>query len=284
MIKNVVKDGRARKRSVLMWHVSGNNPSSRQIGSNSNPTRQRFPQPSSPSSLNPFFEKMPLFPRVEYEKNNGSKPVMIFLAGYPDNERSGWGTIVPEEMSKDYDLHFLCLPGYEKGGKVPGWGWNFDELVEFLHLTISQVNKDLPVVLVTHDWGAFLGLLYQTKYPQNVRKLILFDVGMLDVFTVSLKSMIYITMYQVWLALSFIVSRVAGVFAGTIFMAIFFLPIFRPLWPTTDVPPINRNEIRSDKCYTYFHLWKKLLTTLKVPKVKFPTMPTLYMVIFQFFH
>jgi hypothetical protein len=60
---------------------------------------------------------MPLFPNVPYDKNNGNKPKMIFLAGFPDNERSGWGTVVPEEMGKMYDLHFLCMPGYEKGGR-----------------------------------------------------------------------------------------------------------------------------------------------------------------------
>jgi pimeloyl-ACP methyl ester carboxylesterase len=164
-------------------------------------------------------------------------------------------------------------------GKVPGMGWSFGDLIEFLHLTISDITKGDDFVLVTHDWGAFLGLLYQTKYPDKIKKLVLLDVGMLDVFTVSLTSMIYITMYQVWNALSFIVSRIFGVTIGTIFMGLFYLPIFKPLWPTrNEIPPVPRKEIRADKCYPYFHLWKQLLTTLKVPKVDFPRMPTLYLV------
>ncbi len=53
---------------------------------------------------------MPLFPVVSYEKNSG-KPKLVLIGGFPDNETSSWGKVVPEKLSQDYDLYFLCLPG-----------------------------------------------------------------------------------------------------------------------------------------------------------------------------
>lgn len=173
----------------------------------------------------------------------------------------------------------ICLIlGYEKGGKIPFWGYNFPELIQFFDQTIdSIIGKEKNCTLICHDWGAFIGLLYQTKYPQKVKKLVLLDVGMVTPFTASLKSLIYVTMYQVWFVLSFLVSRVLGSFIGTIFMGLFFLPIFRPLWPSYDPPPVPRNEVRVDKCYPYFHLWKDLIR-FKMPDWTFPKCPTLYLV------
>jgi pimeloyl-ACP methyl ester carboxylesterase len=221
---------------------------------------------------------MQFFPRVEYEKNNGKKPKMIFLAGFPDNQTSGWGKTLPEQLSKNYDLFFLCLPGYEKGGHIPKWGYSFDQLIAFLHATINDIApKNEKYLLVCHDWGAFLGLLYQTSYPENISKLVLFDIGMTSLGSADLKSIFHIMIYQLWFCFSFIISQVLGVFIGTLVMGIFFIPIFKPLWPSHDRPLVPREEIRADKCYPYLALWKDLIV-LKEPKVTFPTMPTFFMV------
>ena len=34
-----------------------------------------------------------------------------------------------------------------------------------------------PVILVTHDWGAYIGYLYEKKYPARVKTMIAMDVG-----------------------------------------------------------------------------------------------------------
>ncbi len=169
------------------------------------------------------------------------------------------------------------MKGYEKGGNIPLWGYNFHQLIEFLDATLGQKVSQDRYTLVCHDWGAFIGLLYQTKFPDKVKKLVLLDVGMVTPFTASLKSLLYVSMYQIWFVISFLVSRVIGAYLGTIFMGIFYLPIFKPLWPSYDRPPVPRREISVNKCYPYLYLWKDLLS-LKFPNITFPICPTLYMV------
>lgn len=169
------------------------------------------------------------------------------------------------------------MKGYEKGGNIPLWGYNFHQLIEFLDVTLDQKVSQDRYTLVCHDWGAFIGLLYQTKFPDKVKKLVLLDVGMVTPFTASLKSLLYVSMYQIWFVISFLASRVIGAYLGTIFMGIFYLPIFKPLWPSYDRPPVPRREISVNKCYPYLYLWKDLLS-LKFPNITFPICPTLYMV------
>ena len=217
------------------------------------------------------------YPKVEY--NEGSDlPTLVFLAGFPDNELSSWGTKIPEHYKQTHHCVFFCLPGYEKGGKVTGWGYNFDELIALLNVSIEQsVPLKKKFTLISHDWGAHLALLYQNAYPDRVEKLVLIDVGMTTPFTMPIKHLFIITFYQVWFATTFVLYRLFGRTISLLYMALFFLPIFKWIHPTWDKPPVPTKEIRPDKCYPYFHLWKNLLTgRVKFPK--FPSCPTLYLV------
>jgi pimeloyl-ACP methyl ester carboxylesterase len=219
---------------------------------------------------------MPLFPRVEVNAGSG-KPKIVFLAGFPDNQTSGWGKTLPEHFAKDFHLIFLCLPGYEKDGTIPWWGYNFKQLIEFLHLTILDICKDEKFLLVAHDWGCYVSMLYQNKHPEQIKKLVLLDVGLLKPHTIPIVHALIITGYQIWFAVSFIVCQLLGSTIGTIFMGLYFLPFLKPIWPTTDKGNISLKEIRADKCYPYFYLWKSILT-LNMISPSFPNCPTLYLV------
>lgn len=221
---------------------------------------------------------MTTVPHFPYEKNDGKKPKLILFGGFPDNETSSWGTAVPEALSKTYDLYFICLPGYEKGGKVEGWGYPLDDIVDRMHYTIQKIfGENQPAPIVSHDWGAVVSLMYQTKYPETVSRLVLIDVGMINPANVGIKTIFYMTIYQVWFAICFLLSRFLGVVIGSVLMNFFFLPIFAPLWPCTDAPPIPREEVSVDKCYPYYQVWAGLLQG-KPPKQKFPKCPTLFLV------
>jgi pimeloyl-ACP methyl ester carboxylesterase len=222
---------------------------------------------------------MTLFPCVEHKSNTGDKPKIVFVAGFPDNETSAWGKHLPNELSKHYDLFFLCFPGYEYHGTIQKWGYSFEELIDSLDMTLAKIYSGCSekYTLICHDWGAFLGLLYQTKHFSKIEKLVLFEVGMSSINSIGYLNLFRISLYQLWFAVAFILSQLVSMKLGTLFMSILLFPIFRPLLPCTDKPPVPDNQIHAGKCYPYFYLWKDLLQ-LKEPHMKFPPMPTFYMV------
>lgn len=50
-----------------------------------------------------------------------------------------------------------------------------DQIAELLHQL--EDASDLPVILVGHSWGAWLGCLFACRYPKKVKKLILIGAG-----------------------------------------------------------------------------------------------------------
>lgn len=219
-----------------------------------------------------------MLPIVEINKDP-KLPKIVFLAGFPDNQTSGWGHVLPETLAADYHLIFLCLPGYEIGGTIRPWGYNFEDIIDMLDSTILSTlsSPDEKVVLVAHDWGSVISFWYLAKYGSNVSKFISLDVGMVDIFNLPLKDIFIISTYQAWFAFSFVVSQYCGSLFGTLLMAIFFLPIFSPLWPTRgEKPHVPKEAITADKCYPYYYLWKKILSG-KIPKSEFPKIPTLFL-------
>lgn len=217
------------------------------------------------------------FPSVEYNKGSGL-PTIVFFGGFPDNETSGWGSVFPAVFKQTHHVVFICLPGYNKGGKLRPWAYNREELLDLLHVTLQQVvPNNEKFDLVTHDWGAHYGLSYQNIHPENIKTLTLIDVGMFNPKTLPLYTFIVISSYQSWFAMSYLLSQTLGHLVALVFMGIFFLPIFDVLKPTVENIYVPIKSITPEKCYPYYYVIKSLLTgTVKLPK--FPTCPTLYMV------
>jgi len=219
------------------------------------------------------------FPKIEINKDL-KLPKIVFLAGFPDNQTSGWGHVLPEKLaSSDHHLIFLCLPGYDLGGSVRPWGYDFDELVEILRVTIDEVvtSPDEQITLIAHDWGCFVSYLYLAKYGSRVSKFVSIDVGIIDLSKMRIKDICLICIYQWWFAFSYLVSQYLGVLVGTLMMALFYLPIFRPVWPTrNERPHVPKESITVDKCYPYYHTWRQVLRG-KVPKLKYPSCPTFFL-------
>lgn len=57
--------------------------------------------------------------------------------------------------------------------------YRIDDLVEELHLQLLSIGQE-PVALIGHSWGAWLGILFAARHPQQVEKLILVDSGPLE--------------------------------------------------------------------------------------------------------
>jgi pimeloyl-ACP methyl ester carboxylesterase len=216
------------------------------------------------------------------EKGIKSGPPMVFMSGFPDNETCGWGKVLPEELGKKYRLIFICLPGYSETPTNPPqnkkWGYEQEEVLAMMHGTIESVGlSSKPFVLVAHDWGAFFSMLYTNRHPEIVSKLILCDVGMVNPANLPVATIPYIMFYQIYFAVSYIISQVISYALGN---AIFwsFRLFFQFMLPTPhDRFHLPESEITVAKCYPYYYLWKRLLTGTALV-AKFPSCPLLFMV------
>lgn len=218
------------------------------------------------------------WPKLEVG-GGSSKPTIVFLAGFPDNQESAWGPQLRAAICQDYHAVFLCLPGFEKNGVPRPWGYKFDELLDMLHATIEQsTRRDEQIYLVGHDWGAILAMKYQNKYPNKVKKLGLIDVGMLTLQTASLSQIFFLMLYQVWYALCYLISQVFSKKLAEVLVMLFSLKIFDSFSVGVEE---GKERMREDsnvvlRCYVYFYLWRSILTgTLKDPTM--PTCPILFL-------
>ena len=186
-------------------------------------------------------------------------PVLVLLAGYPDDMSSGWGLTNLKTLSEEYRLICLALPGYDKPRTaVRSWGWDLPEIVEVLHHTIQFYLAEENVTtysMIVHDWGAYLGLCYQNIYPQEINKMVLFDVGI--VTKPPLLDSLRIVFYQWYFALSFAFSQLFSVTIANVSLLFFFLFVsWTPLGPCPhDRVPRPRQEVDIQQAYPYWYFW-----------------------------
>ena len=235
---------------------------------------------------------MKLFPYVEFKRGKGTsskKEIIVFLAGFPDDAVSGWQPLVDRLLrnsddNEEKDLHLicLCLPGYETGAaKMPLWGYTFFELTQMMHATLEHLlpGDHVRYTLVLHDWGCFVGFLYQTYHPSKISRTVALDVGFLQIEEAPLRHTLILIFYQSMFAISFIVSQLLGHLVGQcgFVLSLFFLSMLPFLSPCPhDRTPRPLSEISVEMCYPYYQMWKDIFTN-KVLKAKFPQTPLLFM-------
>ena len=183
------------------------------------------------------------------------RPVMVFVAGFPDDEISGWGNMI-YKFSETHRLICLCWPGYQRGGaaSLPRFGYNVLEVIEAMHETLADISTEENIdnfTLVCHDWGSYLSLLYQNKYPERVSSVVCFDVGVLK--KPPLKDMVVILFYQLWFCFSYIVACFLGRWTGQALLFFFFI-ILNPLVGPSPYDKVNRPpmDISVFMCYPYW--------------------------------
>lgn len=213
------------------------------------------------------------------------KDVIVMLAGFPDDTLSGWGASNIESMAKEYRVICLCLPGYDNPKEnIKAWGWDLPEIMDMLHTTIEYHIAEEGASsynLIVHDWGAFFGLCYQNVHPERIKRLVLFDIGV--VTKPPLMDMLRIVFYQWYFALTYAISQLLSKFIAKMILLFFFLFIsWTPLAPCPwDKPPRNRNEVDVQQCYPYWYFWfgkhgYLRLGPKKMLRPVFPTCPTFF--------
>lgn len=103
------------------------------------------------------------------------RPVLFCLHGL------GGTPLSFHELALTLQDHYRIIAPYIPGsGKTEDFpaadGYAMPSLVEWLHEVITQVTGQ-PVYLLSHSWGAHIGLFFQKSYPNAIQKHLMLDGG-----------------------------------------------------------------------------------------------------------
>ena len=111
-------------------------------------------------------------------------------------------------------------------------------------------------VLVVHDWGAFLGMQLQRRYPTLVSHLVVIDVVWPSAQPARLSQLPLLVLlgvfYQYWLALSWVIATgvpIVGAALGTAMTRLMMLSM-RPPASSLDA---RENALSASMNYMYFY-------------------------------
>ena len=224
------------------------------------------------------------------EMGNKGGPVILFLGGFPDNELSGWGCLIPEVLGRCYRLIFCCFPGFSATkGAVRPWGHSTNDLLTMMYLTINHVfsyelQSALKIVLVGHGIGAEYCVLFENRYPSLVSKLILCDGGIprkitspfpslkecVDVITSSYTIVIC---HYVFFGLAYLVSELVGSYL----IELVFKYLVTPTFALAMKVHTSKQQVSVKHCYLHYNWLKGLITSSSI-EPRFPSCPVLFMV------
>lgn len=172
-------------------------------------------------------------------------PTIVFVHGWPD-DASLWRHQVAA-LSGRYRCVVPTLPNFGDTPHETG-GLDFPDIVTRLHATITACGTE-PVTLVTHDWGAYIGYLYEQRYPQHVRSMVAMDVGG-HFEPSSLKTFAMFVSYQWTLVTLWLIGGLIPPLGTS---------LTRGFARALKVPDRQASTLRSRCNYPYFYFWRSTL-------------------------
>lgn len=169
-------------------------------------------------------------------------PILVFLHGWPD-EPSMWRHQV-EALKAKYRCVLPTLPNYGATTHEPG-GCDFPEIVERLRRTIDAITAD-PITLVIHDWGAYIGYLFEKKYPEKIITVVGLDIGG-HVQPSTIKAIAMFVSYQWALVGLWLIGGIAPALGTN---------MTRGLARLLKVPERQASSLHSRCNYPYFYFWR----------------------------
>ena len=121
-----------------------------------------------PSCTGPRVSKLRSF----VEGNSSSPHAFLFVHGFPDDQRM-WDQVVAP--LHHHHLVRVALPDFD-GSCTSPWGYDFPEVLGLLEQEAIQLQGK-KVTLVTHDWGAWLGMMLHHDRPDLFQRVVSVDVG-----------------------------------------------------------------------------------------------------------
>ena len=172
---------------------------------------------------------------------------VVFIHGWPDSGEM-WIHQV-SELSASYRCVCVTLPNF---GDTPDTsaGYQFAELVEMLRSTLDVIQPSGERVhLVTHDWGAYIGYLFEAAYPERVDRMVALDIGGHSQPT-GVRDVAIIVGYQWTLIAAWLLGGLIPPLGSA---------LSRGLARVMKLSEPRIRRIRSYFNYPYFRLWMDLL-------------------------
>jgi len=174
-------------------------------------------------------------------------PLLFFIHGWPDN-----ATLWRKQfaaLSEQFYCVAVTLPNFGPKPEQSG-GYDFPKLVAGLAVTIRKYQQhNAPVMLVTHDWGAYLGYLLERTHPELIVRMVALDIGG-HAKPGSIKDTLFIIGYQWTLILCWLIGGILPPLGN-------FLS--RALARLIGVPRRQKAELQSRFNYSYFYFWRGML-------------------------
>jgi haloalkane dehalogenase len=116
--------------------------------------------------------------RVHYVEEGRGMPV-LFVHGNPTSSYL-WRNVLPAVAANTYRRGIaLDLPGFGRSSKLADGNYTLDRYYMVLEGFIEKLGlKDL--ILVLHDWGGPLGMMYAARHRENVKAVTLMETFLWD--------------------------------------------------------------------------------------------------------
>eukprot|EP00511_Aplanochytrium_stocchinoi_P006686 CAMPEP_0204840326 /NCGR_PEP_ID=MMETSP1346-20131115/37283_1 /ASSEMBLY_ACC=CAM_ASM_000771 /TAXON_ID=215587 /ORGANISM="Aplanochytrium stocchinoi, Strain GSBS06" /LENGTH=436 /DNA_ID=CAMNT_0051977637 /DNA_START=33 /DNA_END=1343 /DNA_ORIENTATION=- len=126
------------------------------------------------------------FPNIPIKQVGSGNKTILFMHGWPDDEHI-WDSQI-DLLSPDYKCLYYTLPWFGRTdearavAKKEGYsqsGYSFETLTDSIALGVTNcIGEGNQVIVIGHDWGGYTAELIQTRHPQLIERLVVFDVSL----------------------------------------------------------------------------------------------------------
>lgn len=116
--------------------------------------------------------------RIHYIEEGRGMPI-LFVHGNPTSSYI-WRNVLPAVAADTHRRGIaLDLPGFGRSGKLADGNYTLDRYYKVLEGFIERLDmKDL--ILVLHDWGGPLGMMYAARHRRNIQAVALMETFLWD--------------------------------------------------------------------------------------------------------
>jgi len=108
-----------------------------------------------------------------FYKDSGTSTPLLFLHGSPDT-----ADVWDEVFDRLHPMHRCIapdLPGFGRTVAPRDFDYSFENLGHFVDEFVKSLAPELPLNLVTHDFGGAFGMAWAVLHPEKVRRIVVIN-------------------------------------------------------------------------------------------------------------
>jgi pimeloyl-ACP methyl ester carboxylesterase len=115
--------------------------------------------------------------RLHYVEGGNGAPLLL-VPGWPESWYA-WRRVMPALAASGRHVIALDPPGMGDSDH-PETGYDLKTVAADIHALVTSMNltKDGPIDVAGHDVGTWMSYAYASSYPQDIRRLVLFDAAL----------------------------------------------------------------------------------------------------------